>query len=151
SSRTTSAWPSRTIASATSTRSSRGPSSGRTSRGCCGCARTMPTDHELRLPERLARLRSVNLLGGARLSSEVEKLQRQLERLAEETTDEEIWQSVELARHQDRPYTLDYVQRLLTDWFELHGDRGRADDHAIVSGIGRFDGRTVSVVGQQNG
>jgi acetyl-CoA carboxylase carboxyl transferase subunit alpha len=111
----------------------------------------MPTDHELRLRERLARLRSVNLLGGARLSAEVEKLQRQLERLAEETTDEEIWQSVELARHQDRPYTLDYVQRLLDDWYELHGDRGRADDHAIIAGIGRFDGRTVAVVGQQKG
>jgi acetyl-CoA carboxylase carboxyl transferase subunit alpha len=111
----------------------------------------MPTDHELRLRERLARLRSVNLLGGARLSAEVEKLQRQLERLADETTDEEIWQSVELARHPDRPYTLDYVERLLEDWYELHGDRGRADDHAIVSGIGRFDGRTVAVVGQQKG
>jgi acetyl-CoA carboxylase carboxyl transferase subunit alpha len=111
----------------------------------------MATDHELRLRERLARLRSVNLLGGARLSAEVEKLQRQLERLAEETTDEDVWRSVELARHQDRPYTLDYVERLLDDWFELHGDRGRADDHAIVAGIGRFDGRTVAVVGQQKG
>jgi acetyl-CoA carboxylase carboxyl transferase subunit alpha len=111
----------------------------------------MPTDHELRLRERLARLRSVNLLGGARLSAEVDKLQRQLERLAEETTDEDIWRSVELARHQDRPYTLDYVERILDDWFELHGDRGRADDHAVVAGIGRFDGRTVAVVGQQKG
>ena len=111
----------------------------------------MATDHELRLRERLARLRSVNLLGGARLSAEVEKLQRQLERLAEETTDEDIWHAVELARHQDRPYTLDYVERLLEDWFELRGDRGRADDHAIVAGLGRFDGRTVALVGQQKG
>jgi acetyl-CoA carboxylase carboxyl transferase subunit alpha len=111
----------------------------------------MATDQELRLRERLARLRSVHLLGGARLSAEVEKLQRQLERIAEETTDEEIWQSVELARHQDRPYTLDYVERLLDDWFELHGDRGRADDHAIVAGLGRFDGRTIALVGQQKG
>ncbi|TMK70736.1 MAG: acetyl-CoA carboxylase carboxyltransferase subunit alpha [Actinobacteria bacterium] len=111
----------------------------------------MATDQELRLRERLARLRSVPLLGGARLSAEVEKLQRQLERIAEETTDEDIWQSVELARHQDRPYTLDYVERLLDDWFELHGDRGRADDHAIVAGIGRFGGRTIALVGQQKG
>ncbi len=111
----------------------------------------MATDHELRLRERLARLRSVNLLGGARLSAEVEKLQRQLERLAEETTDEDIWRAVELARHQDRPYTLDYVERLLNDWFELRGDRGRADDHAIVAGLGRFEGRTVALVGQQKG
>jgi acetyl-CoA carboxylase carboxyl transferase subunit alpha len=111
----------------------------------------MATDHELRLRERLARLRNVNLLGGARLSGELEKLERQLERLAEETTDEDIWRSVELARHQDRPYTLDYVERLLVDWVELHGDRARADDRAIVAGIGRFDGRTVALVGQQKG
>ncbi len=111
----------------------------------------MATDQELRLRERLARLRNVNLLGGARLSGELEKLQRQLERIAEESTDEEIWRSVELARHQDRPYTLDYVERLLDDWVELHGDRGRGDDHAIVSGLGRLDGRTVALVGQQKG
>jgi acetyl-CoA carboxylase carboxyl transferase subunit alpha len=111
----------------------------------------MATDHELRLRERLARLRNVNLLGGARLAGELEKLQHQLERLAEETTDEDIWRSVELARHQDRPYTLDYVERLLEDWVELHGDRARADDHAIVAGLGRFNGRTVALVGQQKG
>ncbi len=111
----------------------------------------MASDHELRLRERLARLRNVSLLGGARLSGELEKLERQLGRLAEESTDEEIWRSVQLARHEDRPYTLDYVERLLDDWVELHGDRGRADDHAIVAGLGRFDGRTVAVVGQQKG
>jgi acetyl-CoA carboxylase carboxyl transferase subunit alpha len=96
-------------------------------------------------------LRSVSLLGGARLSTELDKLERQLARLAEETTDEDIWRSVELARHQDRPYTLDYVERLLNDWTEFHGDRGRADDHAVVAGLGRFDGRTVAVIGQQKG
>jgi acetyl-CoA carboxylase carboxyl transferase subunit alpha len=111
----------------------------------------MATDHELRLRERLARLRNVNLLGGARLSGELEKLERQLERLAEETTDEDIWRSVELARHQDRPYTLDYVERMLVDWVELHGDRARADDRAIVAGIGRFGGSTVALIGQQKG
>ena len=111
----------------------------------------MATDHELRLCERLARLRSVSLLGGARLSTELDKLERQLARLAEETTDEDIWRSVELARHQDRPYTLDYVERLLDDWTEFHGDRGRADDHAVVAGLGQFDGRTVAVIGQQKG
>src|ERR687887_1723150 len=111
----------------------------------------MATDHELRLRERLARLRNVNLLGGARVSAELEKLERQLARIAEEATDEEIWHSVELARHDDRPYTLDYVQRLLDDWVELHGDRVRADDHAIVAGFGRFDGRTVALIGHQKG
>jgi acetyl-CoA carboxylase carboxyl transferase subunit alpha len=111
----------------------------------------MATDHELRLRERLTRLRSLNLLGGTKLSGELEKLQRQLERIQSAPTDEEIWRSVELARHQDRPYTLDYVDRLFTDWVELHGDRGRADDPALVIGIGKFAGRTVALVGNQKG
>jgi acetyl-CoA carboxylase carboxyl transferase subunit alpha len=111
----------------------------------------MATDHELRLRERLTRLRNVNLLGGAKLSGELEKLQRQLERIQAAPTDEEIWRSVELARHQDRPYTLDYVERLFEDWVELHGDRGRADDAALVIGVGRFADRTVALVGNQKG
>src|SRR5919199_5219409 len=110
-----------------------------------------PSEAELRLRERLSRLRTLNLLGGARLSGELERLQRQLDRISREPTDEEIWRSVELARHQDRPYTLDYVSRLLDDWVELHGDRARADDAAVVAGLGRLDGRTVAVVGHQKG
>jgi acetyl-CoA carboxylase carboxyl transferase subunit alpha len=90
-------------------------------------------------------------LRGARLSGELERLQRQLERITAETTPDEIWRSVELARHQDRPYTLDYVDRLVEDWVELHGDRARADDAAIVSGLGRFADRTVAVIGHQKG
>jgi acetyl-CoA carboxylase carboxyl transferase subunit alpha len=111
----------------------------------------MATDHELHLRDRLTRLRSLNLLGGTKLSGELEKLQRQLDRIQTAPTDEEIWRSVELARHQDRPYTLDYVERLLDDWVELHGDRARADDPAIVAGLGRFEGRTVALVGHQKG
>jgi acetyl-CoA carboxylase carboxyl transferase subunit alpha len=111
----------------------------------------MATDAELRLRERLARLRNLSLLGGTRVSGELEKLQRQLERIQAAPTDEEIWRSVELARHQDRPYTLDYVHRLLDDWVELHGDRGRADDHALVIGLGRLGGRTIALVGNQKG
>src|SRR2546421_4740465 len=111
----------------------------------------MATDHELHLRERLTRLRGLNLLGGSRLSGELEKLQRQLDRIQAAPTDDEIWRSVELARHPDRPYTLDYVERLFDDWFELHGDRGRGDDGAMVAGLGRLDGRTVALVGQQKG
>ena len=111
----------------------------------------MPSEAELRLRERLSRLRGVSLLGGARLSGELERLERQLARIAAEPTDEEIWRSVELARHPERPYTLDYVQRLLDDWFELHGDRGRADDGAMVTGLGKLGSRTVALVGQQKG
>jgi len=110
-----------------------------------------PTEHELRLRERLGKLRNLPLLGGARLSGELERLQRQIDRISEEATDEDIWRRVELARHEQRPYTLNYVERLLDDWFELHGDRGLADDGALVAGLGRFGDRTVALVGQQKG
>ncbi len=111
----------------------------------------MPGEAERRLRERLSRLRSAPLLSGAKLSAELGRLQRQLEQLQAEPTDEEIWRSVELDRHPDRPYTLDYVERVLEDWVELHGDRGRADDGAMVAGLGSFDGRSVVLVGQQKG
>src|SRR6476659_4168064 len=110
-----------------------------------------PSEHELRLRERLGRLRNLPLLGGAKLSGELDRLQRQIDKIGEEATDEEIWRKVELARHDQRPYTLDYVQRLLGDWFELHGDRALADDGAMVAGLGKFDGRTIVLVGQQKG
>src|SRR5262249_17927374 len=111
----------------------------------------MPGEAERRLRERLTRLRNTPLLGGAKLSGELQRLQRQILDLEAEPTDEEIWRSVELARHPDRPYTLDYVERLLDDWMELHGDRGRGDDGAMVAGLGSFDGRAVVLVGQQEG
>jgi acetyl-CoA carboxylase carboxyl transferase subunit alpha len=91
------------------------------------------------------------LLGGAKLSGDLQRFEKQLDRLQQEATDEEIWRSVQLARHDSRPYTLDYVARILDDWFELHGDRGSADDGAMVAGLGKLDGRTVALVGQQKG
>ena len=110
-----------------------------------------PSEHELRLRERLGRLKNLSLLGGAKLSGELERLQRQIDKIGEEATDEEIWSKVELARHDQRPYTLDYVQRLLGDWFELHGDRALADDGAMIAGLGKLGGRTIVLVGQQKG
>src|SRR5690348_11021518 len=111
----------------------------------------MPGEAELRLRDRLSKLKSTGLLRGARVSGEVDKLERQLDRIVRDETDEDIWHSVELARHDDRPFTLDYVGRLLDDFFELHGDRNRADDAAIVTGLGRLDGHTVAIIGQQKG
>src|SRR2546427_11164062 len=98
-----------------------------------------PSEHELRLRERLSRLRSMPLLGGAKLSGELERLQRQLDRIEAEPTDEEIWRSVVLARHAERPYTLGYTARLLDDWLEVHGDRSRAADGATVSGLCKIE------------
>ena len=105
---------------------------------------------ELRLRNRLSKLRSLRLPGG-QISGELERLEKQIERLQEGQTDEDIWRSVELARHQERPYTLDYVERLFEDFVELRGDRMRGDDAAIVTGLGRFNGRTVALVGHQKG
>src|SRR5437868_937013 len=61
------------------------------------------------------------------------------------------WERVKLARHPDRPHTLDYIQRLCSDFVELHGDRLFGDDAAIVSGLAVFDGQTVMVIGHQKG
>ena len=113
----------------------------------------MASDDELRIRDRLGRLGSLPLLRGVGVSGEFARLQRQLKRLeqAPPPASDDIWLSVELARDEQRPYTLDYVERLLDDWTELHGDRARADDPAIVAGLGRFHGRTVALIGHQKG
>lgn len=61
------------------------------------------------------------------------------------------WQKTLVARHPERPYTLDFVGQLMEDWVELHGDRGFADDAAIVAGLATFRGRSVAVIGHQKG
>ena len=112
----------------------------------------MPREIELRLRDRLSKLRNLRL-PGAGVSDEVRRIEQQLEGMeaGDEQTEDEIWRSVEFARHPDRPYTLDYVERLFGDWVELHGDRFRMDDPAVVTGLGKFAGRTVAVIGHQKG
>jgi acetyl-CoA carboxylase carboxyl transferase subunit alpha len=61
------------------------------------------------------------------------------------------WQRCLLARHSERPYTLDYIRGLFTDWLELHGDRLFGDDPAIIAGLGKLDGESIAVVGHQKG
>jgi acetyl-CoA carboxylase carboxyl transferase subunit alpha len=106
---------------------------------------------QLRLRERLAKLTDLPLLRGAGVSGEMARLKRQLERIEAPATADEVWYAVELARHRDRPYTLDYVERLFDDFVEIRGDRTTMDDQAIVAGLGRFEGTTVAVVGHQKG
>jgi acetyl-CoA carboxylase carboxyl transferase subunit alpha len=111
-----------------------------------------PQDVEqLRLRERLTKLRGLPLLRGAGVSGELARLERQIERMKAEPDADEVWHFVELARHQERPYTLDYVERLCDDFVELHGDRSLTDDPAIVAGLARFDGQTVALIGHQKG
>ena len=102
--------------------------------------------------ERLNRLRKLPLLHRTGVSVEMKRLESQLETVNRHgATEDDIWRFVELARHPERPYTLDYIARIVDDWVELHGDRGRADDGAIVAGLGKIDGRTVAVIGHQKG
>ena len=76
------------------------------------------------------------------------KLKKQMETVYKKLTP---WQKTQVARHEDRPHALDYIKTLITDWTPLRGDRCFGDDEAIVGGIGRFNGRTVMVIGQEKG
>lgn len=89
---------------------------------------------------------------GSGHEGELERLRTTLERTTAEVFARlSPWQVALVARHFDRPYTLDYVEHLLEDWVEIHGDRAFADDPAIVSGFGSFRGRSVAIIGHQKG
>ena len=86
------------------------------------------------------------------ISKELEQLQKKNKKLLEDTYKNlSAWQISQVARHPQRPYTLDYIAALFTDFEELHGDRHYADDPAIVGGIARFEGTPVMVIGHQKG
>ena len=86
------------------------------------------------------------------ISKELDQLQIKQKKLLEETYQNlSAWQISQVARHPQRPYTLDYIQHLFTDFEELHGDRAFSDDPAIVGGIGRIDNIPVMVIGHQKG
>ncbi|MBZ0089352.1 MAG: acetyl-CoA carboxylase carboxyltransferase subunit alpha [Thermoanaerobaculia bacterium] len=89
---------------------------------------------------------------GSGREREIESLRGELARRTTEIYGQlNRWQKTLVARHADRPYTLDYVESLMEDWVELHGDRLFADDRAIVAGLARFRGRAVAVIGHQKG
>ncbi len=86
------------------------------------------------------------------LSSEVERLEEKLEHLKQQTYGSiTAWQRVQLARHPMRPYTLDYISMIMSDFLELHGDRVFGDDKAIVQGLAKIDTQKVVVIGHQKG
>jgi acetyl-CoA carboxylase carboxyl transferase subunit alpha len=115
-------------------------------------ARGAGLTEQLRLRERAAKLNELaRQLRGLGVSGELDRLQRQIDQIGAEPTADELWRVVELARHKERPYTLDYAERLFEDFVELRGDRSSMDDLAMVAGLGRFDGRTVALIGHQKG
>jgi acetyl-CoA carboxylase carboxyl transferase subunit alpha len=86
------------------------------------------------------------------LKAEVAKLEKKAEQMREDIfANLTRWQTAQVARHINRPFTLDYVNRIFTDFVELHGDRLFGDDHAIVGGLARFEGEPVMVIGHQKG
>ena len=93
-----------------------------------------------------------HLAGDERADAELERIRQQVAELRREFYSHlGPWQRAQIARHQLRPYTLDYINYLLTDFVELHGDRTFADDNAIIAGLGKFHGRPVAVIGHQKG
>jgi acetyl-CoA carboxylase carboxyl transferase subunit alpha len=85
-------------------------------------------------------------------SSEIKKLEKKADKLKREIyTNLTRWQRTQLARHANRPYTLDYIDHIFTDWNEIHGDRNFRDDPALICGFARIDGKPCCVIGHQKG
>jgi acetyl-CoA carboxylase carboxyl transferase subunit alpha len=104
--------------------------------------------------ELVTRVKELRALAQAepKLENELRRLEEKAGRLARELfADLSPWQKVQLSRHPNRPYTLDYVENLFTDWMELAGDRRFADDAAVICGLAKFHGKSVAVVGHQKG
>ena len=103
------------------------------------------------LEKQIAELESTS--SSAALQEEIERLRQQLVALRQKVSgpSQDAWDRVLLARHPQRPYTLDYIQMLFTDFLELHGDRRFADDAALVTGFAQFEDRPVVVIGNQKG
>lgn len=103
---------------------------------------------ELKIEE----LRNFGIDKNITLDPEIKKLEEKLEKMKMEIYDRlTVWQRVQIARHPDRPYTLDYIRMLTTDFIEFHGDRQFADDLALIAGLARINGTKVLILGHQKG
>ena len=103
------------------------------------------------IEERMNELRLATAKDGD-AKGELSRLEERARKMQKEVYgDLSIWQKIQLSRHPNRPYFLDYLERIFEDFVELHGDRRFGDDPAIVAGFARFEGRTVAVIGQQKG
>lgn len=104
------------------------------------------------LEAKIEELRFVQDDSAVDISEEIERLEKKSAQLTKDVYAKLTpWQIAQVARHAQRPYTLDYIPRLFTEFEELHGDRAFADDHAIVGGMARFNGQPVMVIGHQKG
>jgi acetyl-CoA carboxylase carboxyl transferase subunit alpha len=104
------------------------------------------------LRRKISELKEFTKTADVDLSSEIIKLEARLEKLEQDIYENiKPWDRVQIARHPNRPTTLDYISYLFEDFFELHGDRTFADDEAIVGGVAKFKGSPVTVIGHQRG
>ena len=104
------------------------------------------------LEAKIEELRFVQDDSAVDIADEINRLQKKGQTLVKDTYAKLTpWQVAQVARHPQRPYTLDYIRLMFTDWHELHGDRSFADDPSIVGGMGRFNGQAVMVIGHQKG
>ncbi len=104
------------------------------------------------LQAKITELRYVTDDSDINISQEIQTLEKKVEGLTQSIFSKlSAWQISQLSRHPNRPYTLDYIERMFTDFEFLHGDRAYSDDQPIVGGIGRLEGRPVMVIGQQKG
>ncbi|MGA0954498.1 MAG: acetyl-CoA carboxylase carboxyltransferase subunit alpha, partial [Burkholderiaceae bacterium] len=104
------------------------------------------------LESKIQELQFTQADGAVDISDEIQKLREKADvQIKELYAQLSPWQISQVARHPQRPYTLDYIEKAFTDFKELHGDRGFADDPAIVGGLARLDGRSVMVIGHQKG
>ena len=112
-------------------------------------------DFEQPIADLEAKINELRLMGNdssLNLADEIERLQAKSGQLTRTIFSKlSAWQVSQMARHPQRPYTLDYVKHLMTDFVELHGDRAFADDAALVGGLARIDGRPLMVIGHQKG
>ncbi|MFI3185229.1 MAG: acetyl-CoA carboxylase carboxyl transferase subunit alpha, partial [Methylococcaceae bacterium] len=104
------------------------------------------------LEAKIEELRNVQFDNNINISDALRQLEIRSQELTESIfSDLSDWQISQLSRHPGRPYTLDYVEHIFTDFHELHGDRAYADDPAIICGLARLDGQAVMVIGHQKG
>lgn len=102
------------------------------------------------IEKKIAELREFSATENLEIDHEIERLEAKARKMRADIYSKLTrWQRVQLARHPDRPYTLDYVERIVDDFVELHGDRAFADDPAIVAGLGKIDGKPVAIIGHQ--
>jgi acetyl-CoA carboxylase carboxyl transferase subunit alpha len=104
------------------------------------------------LEAKLAEMKKLAIDNNVDVSLAASQLEANIEELKKETfTNLTRWQRVQLSRHPERPYTLDYIENICEEFIEIHGDRNVGDDKAMVGGFGKIDGQTVMIIGQQKG